>query len=219
MKSGTLFVCAAGCTFALASAAGMLQQTRPLAVGSAHAADACTTDTAKDELSDQQAMALFDCIKDRLYAGLQKSGLAEAKAYRDWSLVSTNPFISATHGNRFVNHYVNDTGKEAYLKWDAIGGRNMPVGSITAKESFTINKKGEVRPGPFFLMEKVAAGSLPDTDDWKYTLMFPNGKLVGVSGTETAGKVTFCHDCHVGVLEDQDAMFFPDEAYRVQVNQ
>ncbi|MEM1049318.1 MAG: cytochrome P460 family protein [Pseudomonadota bacterium] len=218
MKSGSLFVCAAGCAFALTSTTETLQHFAPLAGSPAHAADACTTDVAKDELSDAQALALFDCIKERLYSGLQRSGLAEAKAYRDWPMASTNPFISATHGNRFVNHYVNETGREAYLKWDAIGGRTMPVGSIAAKESFNITKNGEVRPGPFFLMEKVSAGSLPETDDWKYTLMFPNGKVVGVSGTETGGKVKFCHDCHVGVLEDQDALFFPDEAYRVRAN-
>lgn len=216
MTLKTLIGCAAGCAFAFALTATPASVLAPFSIAPAHAADACTTDVKKDELSDEQAQALYDCIKDKIYSGLQKSGLEEAKTYRDWPLVSTAPFISATHGNRFVRHYVNEIGKDAYLKWEEMGGRNMPVGSITAKESFNVNKKGQVRNGPFFLMEKVAAGTLPDTDDWKYTLMFPNGKVVGVSGTDTAKKVKFCHDCHLGVLDDQDAMFFPDEDYRIK---
>jgi len=218
MKIKKLIGSATGGVLALAMLVTPFTILAPFSIVPALAADACTTDVKKDELSDEQAQALYDCIKDKIYSGLQASGLEEAKAYRDWALVSTAPFISATHGNRFVRHYVNDVGKEAYIKWEALAGRNMPVGSITAKESFNVNKKGEVRNGPFFLMEKVAAGTLPDTDDWKYTLMFPNGKVVGVSGTDTAKKVKFCHDCHVNVLDDQDAMFFPDEDYRIKTN-
>jgi len=210
--------CAAGCAFALAMIANPLSQPTAYLASPAGAAEVCKTEIAKDDLTDDQVQALYDCLAEAIHSGVQKSGLPEARAYRDWTVASTVPFISATHGSRFVRHYVNATGKDAYLKWEELGGRNMPVGSITAKESFDINKKGEVNPGPFFLMEKVAVGTLPETDDWKYTLMMPNGKVIGNSGTDTGMKVKFCHDCHLNVLDDQDGMFFPEEDYRVKTH-
>ena len=180
-------------------------------------AHACETEIAKSDLTDEQAAELFACIEGKLLSGYQKSGRAEADAYRDWFMPSTTPFISATHGNRFVNHYVNDIGKDAYMSF-AEEGLTMPVGSITAKESYTVNKKGKVRRGPLFLMEKVAAGSLPDTGDWDYSVILPNGKIMGQTSGENAKKVKFCHDCHEAVLEGQDAQFYPDEDYRVAAN-
>lgn len=180
-----------------------------LAIGfSATAALACTTEKKKDDLTDAEAMELYDCIKDDLLARFQKSGRPEAEAYRSWTVNSTNPFISATHGNRFVIHYANDVAAETYGKY-AEEGVTMPVGSVLGKESFTISKEGEVRAGPLFLMEKVE--SLPEFDNWQYTTILPNGKVGGP-------KPSFCHDCHKNVLEGQDAMFYPDVDYRVSSN-
>lgn len=182
----------------------------------AHAA-ACETKKAKDDLTDAEAQALYDCIKDKLVEGYKGSGLDNATAYRGWAIVNTNVFVSPTHGKRFVNHYINDIGKEAYLKYDDVDKNIMPVGTIAVKESFGISKKnGQVRPGPLFFMEKVAAGTLPQTADWKYTLISPKGKIIGETGTESEKKVKFCHGCHQNALEDYDAMFFPDVDYRIE---
>ena len=174
----------------------------------------CKTDIAKDDLTDAQATALYQCIEGELLASYQKSGRAEASEFRSWFVNNTNVFISSTHGNRFVNHYMNDIGKAAYSAY-AEEGDEMPVGSISAKESFTISKKnGKVRKGPLFLMEKMGSG-FDATAGWKYAVILPNGKIMGETGTETDKKVKFCHDCHEAVVEGQDAMFYPDEDYRV----
>lgn len=175
---------------------------------------ACETTTAKDDIGAEEAVELYNCIEASLLEAYAKSGLAVVGEYRGWALASTNPFISGTHGNRFVNHYVNAVGEELYLTFFE-DGQKMPVGTITAKESFNISKKGKVRKGPLFLMEKVAAGAMPESDDWKYTIILPNGKIMGESGAKSGKKVKFCHDCHINVLEGQDAMFFPIEEYRV----
>lgn len=182
--------------------------------GVAHAE--CRTDIDKDDLTDAQAAELYQCIEGELLASYQKSGRAEADGFRSWHVNNTTVFNSATHGNRFVNHYVNDIGKAAYSTY-AEEGQEMPVGSITAKESFTISKKdGSVRKGPLFLMEKMAADAGFDaTAGWKYAVILPNGKIMGETGEDTGKKVKFCHDCHAAVVEGQDAMFYPDEDYRV----
>lgn len=174
----------------------------------------CRAPEAKSDLSAAEAQALFDCVSGTLYSGYQASGLPEAAAYRDWALASTAPFVSATHGSRFVNHYINAVGEAAYLDY-LDGGFRMPVGSIAAKESFNVDRTGAVKPGPLFFMEKLARGASPETADWKYTLILPNGKVLGVTGTETGDKVGFCHDCHEAVADTQDALFYPVEAYRV----
>lgn len=186
-----------------------------LAAGVAHAA--CSTEIAKDDLTDAQAAELYECIEGKLLEGYNKSGKAVAGEYRNWFMPSTTPFISATHGKRFVNHYINDIGRDAYMSFNE-DDLVMPVGSIAVKESYMIIKKGKVRRGPLFVMEKVAAGTFPDTDDWKYTTIIPNGKILGETGTDTAKKEKFCHDCHEAVLDGQDVMFFPDENYRSASN-
>lgn len=177
-------------------------------------AAACSTDLDKFAMGGEEAARLYDCIEARLLQGYAQSGRADATAFRDWPRASTFPFVSATHGNRLIHHYVNEIGAAAYMAYPE-DGLEMPVGSITAKESFTISRNGDVAAGPLFLMEKVAAGALPETDDWKYVLILPDGRVMGESGTETGRKVTFCHDCHEQVLDGQDGMFYPEPEYRV----
>ncbi len=175
----------------------------------------CATETPKDDIRGPEAQALYDCISDSLYKSFQGSGVKEAAEYRDWSYASTSPYLSATHGSRFVVNLINDIGKKAYLDF-LDQGLKMPVGTIAAKESFTIDRTGKVKRGPLFFMEKAERGALPDTNDWKYTLILPNGKVMGVTGTETGVKVKFCHDCHAAVADTQDSMLYLPEEYRVQ---
>ncbi len=199
--------------FVAAALLGAFLSVLAVAAPPAFAQD-CRTDTAKDDIEGPEAQALYNCIAGALYQGYQGSGIPAAAEYKDWTFASTAPYLSATHGNRFVNNLVNDAGRDAYLDFLEEGLR-MPTGTIAAKESFTLDKAGTVKRGPLFFMEKVSRGALPDTADWKYTLVLPSGKVMGVTGTETGKKVKFCHDCHEAVVETQDAMFFLPEEYRV----
>ena len=178
----------------------------------------CTTETAKDKITDAEAQTLYDCIADALLAAYQGSGVDAAAQFRDWTRASTVPFVSATHGGRYVIHYINDVGAEAYLEYEKMPAGGMPVGSFAAKESFAVNEDGAVVVGPLFLMEKVAAGGLPDTADWRYSLILPNGQIMGTTGGENADKVQFCHACHLRAPENQDALLLPKPAYRVVDN-
>ena len=56
----------------------------------------CKTDIAKDDLTDAQATELYQCIEGELLASYQKSGRAEADAFRGWFVNNTNVFISST---------------------------------------------------------------------------------------------------------------------------
>ena len=180
--------------------------------GPAPAAD-CTTATARDAITPEEAGALYDCIAASLVEGYaQATDVPGVPDYRNWQLVTTAPLVSATHGNMFVNHWVNEAGAALYTQWEGMDGQKFPVGTIFAKESFRIGKDGAVKRGPLFLMEKVAADTAPD--GWVYTRLFPNGKYQRTNGPK-ADKMVFCHDCHAATIEEYDAAFFPPEDYRV----
>lgn len=175
--------------------------------GAAWAAD-CTTDkTDPFDLEETEIVALYDCIKDKMAAGYAKAGDPVGSAFRDWTVTSTRPAVAGPHGERLLQTFANDIAADEYLKF-AEEDVEMPVGSILAKESAKLNKKkGAVVVGPLFIMTKMEAGSLPETDDWLYGGVLPNGKPMKF-------KQAFCHDCHVG-WEDQDNLAYPLEEVRL----
>lgn len=125
-------------------------------------------------------------------------------------MTSTRPAVVGAHPQRFLQTFANDIAAEQYLKF-AESGFTMSVGSVLAKESFGINKKKNIlRSGPLFIMAKVAAGEAPETMDWVYSALQPNGKPMRF-------KQSMCHDFHVG-CEAQDAMAYPLEEVRISVS-
>jgi hypothetical protein len=79
---------------------------------------------------------------------------------------------------------------------------------VLAKESISLSiKKKKARVGPLFIMTKMEAGSIPDTGDWLYAGLQPNGKVMKV-------KQAFCHDCHAA-YEDSDFLAYPVEEVRL----
>ena len=130
-----------------------------------------------------------------------------AGAYRDWTVTSSRPAVAGAHGNRLLYTFANDIAAEQYLKY-ADEGVIMPVGSVLAKESITISaKKKAAVTGPLFIMTKGEAGSAPETADWVYAGIQPDGKPMKF-------KQSFCHDCHVA-WEAQDMMAYPLEEVRL----
>lgn len=160
-------------------------------------------------------MRVYDCIIDEMVAGYAKSGDPSATAYKDWTRYSKISYTSDTHGGRFANNYANSVADPEYSKFE--DGGEQPVGAILAKDTFTVSANGRVSPGPFFLMEKMAAGFDDDGGNWRYTLMMPNGQVFGVTGGKGSANVGFCKDCHIAVGEDQDFQFFLPEELRASL--
>ncbi|WP_417513974.1 cytochrome P460 family protein [Minwuia sp.] len=148
-----------------------------------------------------------------MWAGYAKSGLTSAERYHGWANVAARPYPSATHGGRLVNNYVNATGASNYGRFEDAGPAR--VGTVLAKDSFTVNAAGKAGPGPLFLMEKMPQGFNADTADWNYIIVMPNGAVGGATGGKNSANVQFCHDCHVAV-SDQDHMFFLPEEFRAK---
>lgn len=197
--------------------AGSFLLLLPLLVGAtgiAVAEECVTTAESPNEIDPEEADRLYDCIEAKIVAAYGKvEGIPGVPEYRDWTVVSTVPFISRTHGRMFINHIVSPEAEPLYRQWEGMRGQALPAGSILAKESFLVDANGQARPGPLFLMEKAPASEASNTDGWIYTQIFVDGRFERTGGPGSR-RMQFCHDCH-GAVMDQDAMFFPPPAYRV----
>ncbi len=91
----------------------------------------------------------------------------------------------------------------------------MPAGASIPKDSLAVASNGIVSVGPLFIMEKMIAGFNPGSDDWRYTMIMPNGSVFGSTGGKGSAKMQFCADCHMSVSEADSMLFMPDE-YRVK---
>lgn len=173
----------------------------------AHAAECAVAVDDPFALEAAAIDEIYACLKDEMVASYATEGDAVASAYRDWTVTSTRPAVAGAHGNRLLYTFANDIAAEQYLKY-AEEGVSMPVGSVLAKESITISaKKKAAVTGPLFIMTKGEPGSAPETADWVYGGIQPNGKPMQF-------KQSFCHDCHIA-WEAQDMMAYPLEEVRL----
>ncbi len=142
-----------------------------------------------------------------------KSDNPVAASYSEWRRYSKNAYVSETHGNRYVQNYGNAAAK-AYGAYENAGV--MPAGAVLAKDSFMAKANGQVSPGPLFIMEKMQAGFYGDSDDWRYTMVMPNGKVFGTTQGEGSAKVEFCIGCHISVAPEVDSLWLLPDEYRVK---
>lgn len=165
------------------------------------------------ELTDAEAVAAYDCLRDGMRAAYGSSGNATAASYAGWRRYSRVAYQSATHGARYVQNYANATA-HAYGAFEKAGV--MPVGSVLAKDSFTVDGKGRATMGPLFIMEKMPAGFRADSGNWKYSMIMPDGSLFGETNGKNSAGMQFCIECHAAVAEEQDHMMFIPEEYRTR---
>ena len=181
-------------------------------------------------LSNTAAADTYDRIAKQLHAGYVKSGDPVAAVYFNWQRYNMAPYISETHGRRYVNNYAN-TAASAYAGFEEAGV--MPQGSVLAKDSFRVvptNPCATINPcttnpcsvetssglqaGPLFIMEKMVTGFNLATGDWRYTMIMPDGSIFGTTDGPGSAKMQFCADCHGAVGDKQDHLYFLPEEYR-----
>lgn len=154
---------------------------------------------------------LYRGVVDRLVKGYALSDEPAAKLYRGWWRANRAPYLSATHGARYVNNYLN---ARAMAYGTLAPGESMPVGSIVAKDAITVDRAGRVFPGPLSLMEKMAAGFAPAARDWRYVLIFPDGSVFADSAGSDPQGATFCVACHEQAGAAADHLFLIPDRHR-----
>lgn len=171
----------------------------------------CNLTIPRDDMTNRDAHAVYTCLADAMSVGYQTGDKRWIPAvfvedYRNWTAASTLPADPGVHGERFLFTYVNSIGAEEYRKF-ADEDVAMPVGSVIAKESFSVGEDGKAKAGPLFLMQKAEVGASPKTNDWYYMAVAPNG-------TPMAPNVyTACNACHEAYA-DSDYMAYPEEDVR-----
>ena len=156
-------------------------------------------------VTPEEAATIYRDIIDDLAEGYALSADPVAENYRTWWRYNSAPYLSATHGSRYVNNYAN-------AKATGYGeGEVMPPGAIFAKDSFTVAADGDVFGGALFIMEKLPPAANPETADWRYAMILPDGSLFGDSQGDGEENVVFCHTCHVRVAPDDHLFFVPRE--------
>jgi len=163
------------------------------------------------ELSKDDASKLYTALKNRMAARYAMSEMPEIRDYQNWPVFSSAPYLSATHGQRYVTNYANKTAA-GYASLQP--GEKLPAGSVLVKDSITVTSNGSVFPGALFGMEKLAAGTSRKTADWRYFMVIPDGSVYGDTTGDNPDLMTYCHECHLAVA-DRDFTFFVPEDYRV----
>lgn len=171
------------------------------------------------EISYAEAIKTYASMKDSLLRNYASSLVKAAGEYASWHQFNNSPYVSEQHGDRLVNDYGND---KATGYGDFENGGVLPVGAVIAMDSFKIIPSclplaitaDAVEAGPLFVMEKMEHGFNPGTGDWQFSMISPDGVLVGQTLGTGHDKVQFCADCHQSVSQEQDWLFFLPHKYR-----
>lgn len=139
------------------------------------------------------------------------SGVAAAAGYQKWRRYNSSPYLSVTHGQRYVNNYANQLARD-YGRFEQ--SDPLPVGAIIAKDSVAVTRDGKIYAGPLFLMEKMAPGFSAITGDWRYTMIMPDGSLFGVTNGMGSESVEYCIGCHMA-RQRFDHLYFPPKKFRI----
>lgn len=191
------------------------------------AANSCAAATPQPDASDEDLQALYECLIDKMeqqaaapasggpiLSAWTQSERSEAQDFAGWTNFARTPYISSTHGERFATNHANDIAAAHYGRYEDIG--EMPSGGIVAKPTFSISASDEALWETLFLMEKAPEGTSPDTNDWIYTAILPDGSLMGRTLGQNSDAMVFCASCHMGMGAESDDLTFLPEDYRIR---
>ena len=162
-------------------------------------------------LDPAAASVIYRDMADDLADVYSLSDEKVAAGYQKWRRYNTSPYLSVTHGQRYVNHYANDLARD-YGAFEQSG--TLPVGAIIAKDSIAVTEDGKAFAGPLFVMEKMPAGFSNATGDWRYTMIMPDGSLFGVTKGKFSNRVEYCIGCHLA-RERYDHLYYPPPKFRI----
>lgn len=145
------------------------------------------------ELSAEEAERIYSELKEAMREGYLLARYTLEAKYQSWPRYSKAPYLSQAHGNRYLNNYANSKEFDFASPKPGIA---YPAGTLLAKDSFTVTQNGKVFPGSLFIMEKLSSGRSPETADWRYLAIHPDGSIEGDTVGELPEGVVYCHQCH-----------------------
>ena len=165
-------------------------------------------------LTPAEAEQIYSLIRGALGKGYRLSELNVGREYQHWKRYNTAPYMSVTHGNHYLNNYANSVAAR-YGRFEEAG--TFPVGSVLAKDSFTMTESRGIVLGPLFVMEKMSPGFNYVTGDWRFAQILPDGTLLGETNGRQSERVEYCIGCHLAVQQHDYLYFIPPE-YRTDTD-
>jgi hypothetical protein len=132
----------------------------------------------------------YECLLPKMR--YKKSGHRLAESYGGWSRLDNGPFLSKIHGNRYVTVFAND---RALTTSSAAPDAPIVSGVAMATPTFSLTEDGTLEPGPLFLLEKMPKGFNTKAGNWRYTIIGPEGDIIGVTKGQHDEEVDFCREC------------------------
>ena len=71
------------------------------------------------DLSPDEAERIYVRLSELMAKRYSIANMSVANEYRDWMRFNSGPYLSATHGNRYVNNFANTIGAETALTLEA----------------------------------------------------------------------------------------------------
>lgn len=164
-------------------------------------------------LTGARAESIYQAVRGQMRNSYLRAGDPIAEAYQTWRRFNRLPYRSPNHGERFVNHYGNQAAA-GYAKFENLSP--LPVGAIIIKDSFTVTRNGDLRTGPFFMMEKMPPGFPSRAGTWRFMMLRGDGALIGITDGVGADKVRFCGECHNNAGARHDYLYFMPKQARIK---
>jgi len=162
-------------------------------------------------LDPERAAEIYTIARAAMGIGYPLSGSPVARDYQNWRRYNSAPYLSASHGNHYLNNYANQLAL-AYGEFEAAG--RLPVGAVIAKDSFSVTNSGGILLGPLFIMEKMPPGFNDVSADWKYSLVRSDGTFFGETNGPGAERVEYCIACHLARERYDHLYFIPTDSRR-----
>jgi hypothetical protein len=163
-------------------------------------------------LTGARAELIYQAVRGQLRKSYLRADNPITEAYQSWRRYNRTPYRSPNHGERFVNHYANAEAA-GYGEFENLSP--LPEGAIIIKDSFSLTRSGDLRSGPFFMMEKMPAGFPSLAGTWRFMMLRGDGTMVGITDGSGSDKVRFCAECHYKSGPKHDYLFFMPQDARI----
>ena len=161
--------------------------------------------TPPEHLTAAEAAATAACLGSALDAVLASAQDPVLRGAAAWAPMS-QAYRGSEHG-MFLQVYANAGAAASYRNYEL--GAPIQVGGTVLKRSFRVAADGKASPFALFVMERMAPGFSPDTNDWRFALIGPDGSTVGATNGPDDAKVRYCAACHATARRQDFLLFVP----------
>ena len=161
--------------------------------------------TPPDHLTETEVAATAACLGPALDAVLASARDPVLRGADAWAPMS-KAYRGSEHG-MFLQVFTNPAASGSYLSYEQ--GKPIPVGGVVLKRSFRVSADGDASPFVLFVMERMQPGFSPDTNDWRFALIGPDGSTVGATKGPDEAKVRYCAACHATARRQDFLLFVP----------